>query len=204
MDLETNSLSETGNLSPASRARAISRLLVERSTVSDKEFTCVGRSGGKTEFVSTKVAPSDSNSISDMLTLNGAASAHGTKKARILSFYPTIFTPIGKTVILPCKATGRPNAEILWLDGEQNVIDSQNSRQKVLQSGDLLISPLRWTDMGIYTCIARNPISKDSAETFLYPSVIISQIPNYFLKRRIQQAHLIDFCFHHFFFKQND
>lgn len=197
MDLETNSLSETGNLSPASRARAISRLLVERSTVSDKEFTCVGRSGSKTEFVSTKVVPSDSNSISDMLTLNGAASAHGTKKARILSYYPTIFTPIGKTVILPCKATGRPNAEILWLDGEQNVIDSQNSRQKVLQSGDLLISPLRWTDMGIYTCIARNPISKDSAETFLYPSVIIPYIClTYEKESLLQQTHLTDYFFH--------
>lgn len=170
LDLETNALSEAANMSPTSRARSISRLIVERSTIAEKEFTCVGRAGSKSEYVSTKVAPSDTNSITDMLNLGGS-SVHTTKKARILSFYRTIFAPIGKTVILPCKATGRPNAEIFWLDAEQNIIDAQNARQKVLQNGDLLISPLRWSDMGTYTCIARNPISKDSAETFLYPSV---------------------------------
>lgn len=169
--METNALSESSNLGPSSRARAISRLIVERSAVSEKEFTCVGRSGSNSEYVSTKVAPSDTNSITDMFALNGVSGAHASKKARILSFYRTIFAPIGKTVILPCKATGRPNAEVFWLDAEQNVIDGQNARQKVLQSGDLLISPLRWSDMGTYTCIARNPISKDTAETFLYPSV---------------------------------
>lgn len=158
-------------MSPSSRARSISRLIVERSSVAEKEFTCVGRAGSKTVFASTKLPAGDTNSITDMLSLGAASSMHTTKKARILSFYRTIFAPIGKTVILPCKATGRPTAEILWLDAEQNIIDASNTRQKVLQNGDLLISPLRWSDMGTYTCIARNAISKDSAETFLYPSV---------------------------------
>lgn len=173
--MESNTITESN---PTSRARAISRLIIERSVVSEKEFTCVGRSGAKSEYVSTKVLPNDNNNITDMLSLNGgitSSATHGPKKVRILSFYTTVFASIGKTILLPCKAAGRPHPEIYWLDAEQNVISAQNSRQKVLQNGDLLISPLRWSDMGTYTCIARNPISKDTAETFVYPSVSFQQ-----------------------------
>lgn len=101
-----------------------------------------------------------------------SAKATGPKKVRILSFYTTVFASIGKSIVLPCKASGKPHPEMFWLDSEQNLISSQqNGRHKILPNGDLLISPLRWSDMGTYTCIARNPVSKDMAETFVYPSV---------------------------------
>lgn len=169
MDFESNAITESN---PTSRARAISRLIIDRSVISERSFTCVGRSGSKTAVESTTIF--DNNNNSDLLALNAGitgSAMSGPKKVRVLSFYTTIFAAIGKTIVLPCKAAGRPHPEIFWLDAEQNLIGTQNPRHKVLGNGDLLISPLRWSDMGTYTCIARNPISKDTAETFVYPSV---------------------------------
>lgn len=202
MDFESNAISES---SPTSRARAISRLIIDRSVISERSFSCVGRSGSKTAVESTTIYSDDSNSSGDILGLNagiGSSSTSGPKKVRVLSYYSTIFAAIGKSIVLPCKAAGRPHPEIFWLvppsfysskifisirgslfyfdmfsycfhrlDTEQTMIGTQNPRLKVLPNGDLLISPLRWSDMGTYTCIARNPISKDTAETFVYPSV---------------------------------
>lgn len=167
MDFESNAITESN---PTSRARAISRLIIDRSVIAERTFTCVGRAGSKTAVESTTIYPSE-NTNQELLTSNPGSSSNGLKKVRILSFYSTIFASIGKTIVLPCKASGRPSAEIYWVDTEQNVIGSQNPRHKVLPNGDLLISPLKWSDMGTYTCIARNPLSKDTAETFVYPSV---------------------------------
>lgn len=142
--------------------------------ISERSFSCVGRSGSKTAIESTTIYSDENSSSSDLLGLNagiGSSSSSGPKKVRVLSYYSTIFASIGKSIVLPCKAAGRPHPEIFWLDTEQTMIGTQNPRQKVLPNGDLLISPLRWSDMGTYTCIARNAISKDTAETFVYPSV---------------------------------
>lgn len=173
MEFESNVITETN---PTSRARAISRLIIDRSVITEKSFTCIGRAGSKSTYESTTVSPNDNtNNITDMLSMNAgitSAKSNGPKKVRILSFYTTVFASIGKSIVLPCKATGKPHPEIFWLDSEQNLISTQrNERHKVLPNGDLLISPLRWSDMGTYTCIARNPVSKDTAETFVYPSV---------------------------------
>lgn len=171
MDFESNIITESN---PTSRARAISRLIIDRTVVSERSFRCVGRSGSKTAVESTTIYQNDNGNSGDMLGLNsdiGTSVLTGPKKVRVLSFYSTIFAPIGKSIVLPCKATGRPHPEIFWMDTEQNMIGSENPRHKVLPNGDLLISPLRWSDMGTYTCIARNAISKDTAETFVYPSV---------------------------------
>lgn len=81
------------------------------------------------------------------------------------------------------------------------MIGAQNPRQKVLPNGDLLISPLRWSDMGTYTCIARNPISKDTAETFVYPSVSWMMI---ILKKKIWKILFeIHFGIFSIFYKKN-
>ncbi|XP_031626078.1 neural/ectodermal development factor IMP-L2 isoform X3 [Contarinia nasturtii] len=165
LDFESNAITESN---PTSRARAISRLIIDRSVVAERTFTCVGRAGGKTAVESTSIYPNENANQGDLLASNSGS--NGLKKVRILSFYSTIFASIGKTIVLPCKASGRPTAEIYWVDTEQNVIGSQNPRHKVLSNGDLLISPLKWSDMGLFHCIARNPLSKDTAETFVYPS----------------------------------
>lgn len=176
LDFESNAITESN---PTSRARAISRLIIDRSIIGDRTFTCVGRSGSKTAIEMTNIYPNENESQSDLLALNAgitSINSNGLKKVRILSFYSTIFASIGRSIVLPCKAAGKPHPEIYWLDNAQNVIEPQNSRFKVLPNGDLLISTLKWSHMGTYTCVARNPISKDTAETFVYPSVSVTKI----------------------------
>lgn len=40
---------------------------------------------------------------------------------------------------------------------------------QTLPTGELLISDLKWNDMGTYTCVAKNGIAKDTIQTFIYP-----------------------------------
>lgn len=100
----------------------------------------------------------------------------GPKKTRIVSYYTTLFSTIGENVILPCQATGRPFPEFYWTNANDDIIGDQNPRFKVLPNGDLMILQLKWSDMGTYRCTAQNAVSKDSVETFLYPSVSIFAI----------------------------
>lgn len=38
-----------------------------------------------------------------------------------------------------------------------------------MPSGDLLVKDLSWSDMGEFTCTAKNAFGKDVADTFVYP-----------------------------------
>lgn len=40
---------------------------------------------------------------------------------------------------------------------------------QLLDSGDLLISDVNWSDMGGFKCVAESPLGRDTATTFLYP-----------------------------------
>lgn len=159
-----NVITET---SPNALVRVRSRLIIEHTSASERTFTCVGRAGSKTAYESTTIygAPGHkSHNLTELLSLNG-----GAKKARIVTYYSALFDTIGTNVVLPCKAAGRPNPEIYWLDPDDNVINGRDHRLRVHPSGALHISSLRWSDMGSYTCIAKNPLDKDSVSTFVYP-----------------------------------
>lgn len=45
-----------------------------------------------------------------------------------------------------------------------------------MSSGELIIQDLRWSDMGQYTCVARNALGKDFIETFVYPTIVSSNL----------------------------
>jgi len=164
-DFDSNLISES---SPSALVRVRSRLIIDRMSLTERTFTCVGHSGSKTTFATTTVypAPSNSHNITDLLSRN---SLSGPRKTRIVLFYSVIFETIGRNVLLPCKAAGLPHPEIYWLDPEENIVNEQSGRYKVLSTGELLITSLRWSDMGTYTCIARNPLAKDTATSFVYP-----------------------------------
>lgn len=137
--------------SPNALVRVRSRLIIEHSSSAERTFTCVGRAGSKTAYESTTVysAPGHkSHNITELLSLNS-----GARKARIIMYYSVLFDTIGTNVILPCKAAGRPNPEMYWLDPDDNVISGRDHRLRVHPSGSLYISSLRWSDMGTYTCI---------------------------------------------------
>lgn len=159
--------------SPNALVRVRSRLVIDHMSVPERSFTCVGRAGTKMTYATTTVfaSPSNPQNLTDLLNVNANTLA-GPKKARIVLYYNAIFDTIGQNVLLPCKAAGRPHPEVYWLDTDNNMVGADNSRYKVLPSGELLISSLRWADMGLYTCIARNAVSKDSITTFLYPMLV--------------------------------
>lgn len=155
-----------------SRARAtvVSRLVIDRVTENERTFTCVGRAGEKVDQATTVVYASDKKP--SFLTLAGSNGVlAGPRKSRIVQHYTTLLSSIGSNVVLPCRVTGRPMPDIFWLNTEGEVIGPKHDRFKVMPNGGLMIAQLEWNDMGTYTCIARNQLAKDVAETFVYPSV---------------------------------
>jgi len=83
---------------------------------------------------------------------------------------------MGSNIQLPCRVHARPRAEITWLNNENKEI-VQGHRHRVLANGDLLISEIKWEDMGNYKCIARNVVGKDTADTFVYPVLVSIPLP---------------------------
>lgn len=167
--VENNLISES---SPNSIARVRSRLNVNHNSVNDRTYTCVGRSGSKIAYTSTTIR-SDPNgykphNITELLAF-GSSTLNGPKKARIVSYYNVLLEGQSTSVVLPCKAVGRPRPEIYWLDANDNIISGMDPRFKMIETGDLLITDLRFSDMGSYTCVARNPVGKDTISTFVYP-----------------------------------
>lgn len=161
-------------VNPHSLVRVRSRLIIDQMTVSERSFTCVGKSGSKIAYATSTVyafPSSSSTNVTDLQRTNNNVIL-GPKKTRIVFYYNAIFDTIGRTVLLPCKTVGRPHPEVYWMDTENNIVDIDDDRYKVLPTGELRISSVRWSDMGLYTCIARNAVSKDTISTFLYPMLV--------------------------------
>ncbi|KAG8235704.1 hypothetical protein J437_LFUL016322 [Ladona fulva] len=92
--------------------------------------------------------------------------------AWVREWWPVVMQVMGKGIVLSCTAGGQPQPRVSWLDSSNKPISSGNSidtRRRVLPTGELYISDLRWEDMGGYTCIVRNSLGKSSETTFLYP-----------------------------------
>lgn len=88
----------------------------------------------------------------------------------ITLYSPTLVANIGATVVLPCRASGKPTPEITWMDNFNVPLSlSTNLRHRLLDSGDLLIEELLWEDMGGYTCQAKSGHRQQTVSTFLYP-----------------------------------
>lgn len=158
--------------SPTTMARVVSRLVLDHSShAAESTYTCIGRSGGQIAVASTTVyhVEAPRANFTDMIKPGHHLFMH-LKPARVTLHYRALFEYMGSTVILPCKAVGRPLPEVTWKNEEGNAVGSlQDPRFRTLPTGELIINDLRWADMGSYTCVAKNAISRDEAETFLYP-----------------------------------
>lgn len=177
-DVSVNVISEDA---PTSVARVVSRLVIDRAShATQTTYTCIGRTAGLESSSSTIVYHVDSvaqlGNFSDVPLLRPSPTVDSMhlfknlKGARITLHFRTLFENMGSTVVLPCKASGRPLPEITWLNEEGNVVGSmQDPRFRTLPTGELIITGLRWADMGSYTCVAKNAFSKDESETFVYP-----------------------------------
>jgi peroxidase len=73
---------------------------------------------------------------------------------------------LGHSAQFQCRVVGRPTPVISWDHDGMNL--PVNSRQRLLSSGDLLITDLEKSDEGSYTCHAENRVSKTSHSAILY------------------------------------
>ncbi|XP_077524695.1 protein turtle-like isoform X4 [Amblyomma americanum] len=71
-----------------------------------------------------------------------------------------IYVKVGESVVLPCEAEGTPPPTIIWY--KDNLPLEENSNIQIHPT-ELRISSLRQTDVGDYTCMARNSEGSDSA-----------------------------------------
>ncbi|XP_076632517.1 ecdysone-inducible gene L2 isoform X1 [Colletes latitarsis] len=101
---------------------------------------------------------------------SGNSNCSSESDPTITLYSPTRVANIGATIVLPCRASGKPAPEISWVDNYNVPLTmSTNLRHRVLDSGDLLIEDLLWEDMGGYTCQAKSGHRQQVVSTFLYP-----------------------------------
>uniref|UniRef100_A0A336M8U6 CSON006810 protein n=1 Tax=Culicoides sonorensis TaxID=179676 RepID=A0A336M8U6_CULSO len=164
-DFETNLISESD---PTIMTTVRARLVIDHQIGTERTYTCVARAGGKTVYASTTVHKGPRH-LTKQLNLPDLLVSK-KRPVRITHYFKNVLALMGSNLILPCKTNGRPRAEITWLDVDDNVITGQETRFKTLPTGELIISDLKWSDMGSYTCVAKNGFSKDTISTFIYPT----------------------------------
>ncbi|EDO32296.1 predicted protein, partial [Nematostella vectensis] len=69
----------------------------------------------------------------------------------------------GRKLTLICHATGRPRPTITWFRGGEEM------RTKVTNNGSLILEKVSSSDIGRYTCTARNAFGKDNANSTTIP-----------------------------------
>ncbi|KAM7347890.1 sidekick cell adhesion molecule isoform 2-T2 [Cochliomyia hominivorax] len=72
----------------------------------------------------------------------------------------------GKDATISCRAIGAPNPNITWIYNETQLVEI-SSRVQILESGDLLISNVRESDAGLYTCVRSNEAGTVNGEAYL-------------------------------------
>ncbi|XP_021192721.3 neural/ectodermal development factor IMP-L2 isoform X1 [Helicoverpa armigera] len=150
---------------PSSFAQMVSKLVVT-STSNGDIYTCVATSALNQKTASTTVFTVEESEEENLLTLQKLFRM--PSKPVITSYYTNIFQNIGSDVVLPCRVDSTSKSQVFWQDNNDELVFG-NSRMRVLPSGDLVITPLLWSDMGNFTCIAKNMYGKDTMTTFMYP-----------------------------------
>ncbi|TMW48206.1 hypothetical protein DOY81_006718 [Sarcophaga bullata] len=72
----------------------------------------------------------------------------------------------GKDATISCRAIGAPNPNITWIYNETQLVEI-SSRVQILESGDLLLSNVRESDAGLYTCVRSNEAGTVNGEAYL-------------------------------------
>uniref|UniRef100_A0A1A9WLJ4 Ig-like domain-containing protein n=1 Tax=Glossina brevipalpis TaxID=37001 RepID=A0A1A9WLJ4_9MUSC len=160
--IESNVISESSTTAVV-KIRSVH--IIDHMISEPRTYTCVGRTGSNTIYASTIVYPQAD--FKDLVQIREKP-FRGPFRPRIVYSERIHMELVGSNVVLPCKVHARPRAEVTWLNVEGNRIE-QSHRYKLLPSGDLLITKMKWEDMGVYKCIARNGMGKDSIDVFLYP-----------------------------------
>ncbi|CAH2098587.1 unnamed protein product [Euphydryas editha] len=158
-DKESNEVIDTN---PTSLARVASTLLISR-TEESSEYTCLIVAGLNKAHASTIVYSTDgSTEITERSKLIPLS-------PKILVSYKLFVDTIGSNIVLPCKVKGHPRPQVVWTDNNGEIVKN-SKRMKVLRSGELVISPFMWSDMGEFACKASNIFGSTEIKTFVYPA----------------------------------
>ncbi|XP_075229608.1 ecdysone-inducible gene L2 [Lycorma delicatula] len=158
---------ENNNVAGMGLGKTISRLVIDCVLPYHQDiYTCLASTGTETaaSHTTTLLVHVHGNNLTNVLT------KCQENKPRIINWSPIIMETIGNDVTLPCSAKGISSPQLYWIDKDEKLINNEpDSRYKVLESGDLVITKLRWSDMGGYSCVAQSSAGRDSETTFLYP-----------------------------------
>ncbi|RVE49950.1 hypothetical protein evm_005418 [Chilo suppressalis] len=163
---EVNEIINIHGTGTVSLGRLTSKAVVTAAANGDV-YTCVGTSGLKQHMASTTIYTIEDDDETNLFTLQ--ALFRKPSKPIITQYYNELFQDIGSSVVLPCRHYSSTATQVFWIDNDDKPVFG-NPRMKVLPSGDLLITNLRWEDMGNYTCSVKNAYGKDTVDTFVYPT----------------------------------
>ncbi|RZF40827.1 hypothetical protein LSTR_LSTR003337 [Laodelphax striatellus] len=158
---------ETNNVNGMSLGRIISRLRFDCIQPEDEGmYSCSAASGA--EFATSH------HTMIFVHNKNGSQSnnckSENRHRPHIDQWTPILMEVIGNDITLQCISSGNPIPEVFWLDKDEKLVENgADSRFKILETGDLLIRKLRWSDMGSYTCIAQNAAGQAKETSFVYP-----------------------------------
>ncbi|CAH0406566.1 unnamed protein product [Chilo suppressalis] len=124
-----------------------------------------GPSRATSVLVIPNVTHADSGKYQCIVSNNFGTTYSSKAKVNIVTFPKFIKTPTnvtvktGETVTLNCAATGDPTPEISWKkDGGNDFPAARERRMNVMPADHLFfIVNAKTTDMGIYSCAAKNP-----------------------------------------------
>nr|XP_045601913.1 protein sidekick-like isoform X1 [Procambarus clarkii] len=100
------------------------------------------------------------------------------------------FADLGKTLTIPCSATGIPIPYITWYRDAVNVITLDDNRYRVLLNGSLAISAVHINDTGMYQCLATNVAGETSAYTWLKVKTRWGDLPSNRVHRSLRSRAL--------------
>lgn len=81
----------------------------------------------------------------------------------------------GEIVELPCKVTGDPEPQIIWMQNSNEIPIDENSHYEILNNGVLRINHVTKDDIGVYECMARNSIGEIKSRRI---RMIVNQVQN--------------------------
>ncbi|KAM7347897.1 sidekick cell adhesion molecule isoform 9-T9 [Cochliomyia hominivorax] len=115
----------------------------------------------------------DDSAMFQCLSVNEAGEKSAYTWLRVKTSAPVLEQPPqnvtaldGKDATISCRAIGAPNPNITWIYNETQLVEI-SSRVQILESGDLLISNVRESDAGLYTCVRSNEAGTVNGEAYL-------------------------------------
>ncbi|XP_046802363.1 protein sidekick isoform X9 [Lucilia cuprina] len=115
----------------------------------------------------------DDSAMFQCLAVNEAGEKSAYTWLRVKTSAPVLEQPPqnvtaldGKDATISCRAIGAPNPNITWIYNETQLVEI-SSRVQILESGDLLISNVRESDAGLYTCVRSNEAGTVNGEAYL-------------------------------------